>query len=133
MLINYLINLLHDAERLVECDDLLLVAENLFTKGITLPDFEPLVADLIATDVKIPDLLGNTVEADGSRLVGTVALPCAGLTMVELEGAVRPTCLPDLRILWAGMGSDGVVKLCALHDMQYNKIGAKTREGSCLA
>ena len=55
-----LVDLGHDVDSLTEGDDdLLIVGDVLVRESASLSVFKPLVADLVAADVEVPDLLGH--------------------------------------------------------------------------
>src|SRR5438132_1516641 len=73
---NDLVDLIHDADRLGEGDDnLLVVGDVLLRENATLAVLEPLVTDLVAADVKVPHLLGHTAEASGGVELSHRRLP----------------------------------------------------------
>ena len=66
---NNVVNLLHNADGLVQGDhDLLVVGDVVLRERAALPVLQPLVADLVAADVEVPDLLGDAAEADGAGI-----------------------------------------------------------------
>ena len=70
-----LVDLGHYANGLVQGDDdLLVVGDVLGRERASLPVLEPLVADLVAADVEIPDFLGYAHEADSAALGGAVVV-----------------------------------------------------------
>ena len=107
-----LVDLGHDADGLVQGDDdLLVVGDVLVRERAALPVLEPLMADLIAADVEVPDLLRHALKADAAGLRRAVALAGNGLAGVEPDGAVRPADAADFRALGAGVGGDELVEL----------------------
>ena len=78
-----LVDLGHDTDGLVQGDDdLLIVGDILVRERAALPVLKPLVADLVAADVEVPDLLGHALEPDGAGLCRAVALAGVGLASV---------------------------------------------------
>ncbi len=64
-----LVDLLHDADGLEESDDdFLVVVDVVLRERAALPVLQPLVADVVAADVEVPDLLGDAAEADGAGI-----------------------------------------------------------------
>ena len=62
MLIDDLVDLLHDADGLVEGDnDFLITGEVVGREGAALPVLEPFVADPVTANVEVLDLLRHTV------------------------------------------------------------------------
>ena len=101
------VDLGHDADGLTEGDDdLLVVGDVLVREPAALPVLEPLVADLVAADLEVPDLLGHALEADGAGLRRAVTLAGVGLAGVEPDGAVRPADAADFGVPGAGVVSD---------------------------
>ncbi len=77
-------------------------------KSASLAVFEPLLANLVAADTKVPHGLGHAAEADGAGRGGLVLLRGSG---VEPDGVVRPAETSDLWVLRAGVSGDEVVEL----------------------
>ncbi len=70
VLLDDLVNLLHQADRLGEGDDnFLVMSDVVLRESAALAVLEPLLADLVAADVEIPHLLAHALEAGGLRLV----------------------------------------------------------------
>lgn len=64
MNVDDLVDLGHDSDRLAQGDhDLLVVGDVLGGESSSFSILKPLLADLIATDMEVPDLFGNTLEA----------------------------------------------------------------------
>ncbi len=64
-----LVDLPHDADGLEESDDdFLVVVDVVLRERAALPVLQPLVADVVAADVEVPDLLGDAAEADGAGI-----------------------------------------------------------------
>ena len=60
MLLNDLVDLLHQADRLVQGnDDFLVVGNVIGRERAAFAVLEPLLADLVAADVEVPDRLGH--------------------------------------------------------------------------
>lgn len=63
VLLDDLIDLGHQADGLLESDDdLMIVGDVLVGEGAAFAVLQPLLADLIASDVKVPDRLEDTLE-----------------------------------------------------------------------
>ena len=78
VLLNHIVDLSHQPDGLGQGDDyLLVVSDVLVAEGAALAVLEPLVADLVAADVKVPDGFRNTDET--GRLV-----------LVNPNGVLRP-------------------------------------------
>ena len=93
-----LIDLGHDADGLVQGDnDLLVMGDVLVRERATLPVLEPLVADLVAADFEVPDLLGYALETYRAGLRSAVAIAGVGLARVEPDRIVRPSHSADFR------------------------------------
>ena len=115
---NDLVDLGHDADGLVQGDDdLLVVGDVLVRERAALPVLEPLVADLVAADVEVPDLLGHALEPDLPGFGGAVAFASVGLAGVEPNGAVRPADAADFGVPGAGVGGDELDELVGLEHM----------------
>lgn len=66
--LDHLVDLRHEADGLVQRHyDLLVVGQVVVGEGAVLAVVQPLVADLVAADMKIPHSLGHAPEAHGSR------------------------------------------------------------------
>ena len=76
-----------------------------FFESVRLAVLEPLLADLVATDVEVQDGLGHAAEADGAWRGGLALLCGSG---VEPNGVARPADAFDLGVLWTGVA--GTVK-----------------------
>jgi len=59
-------------------DNFLVVADVVLGKGAPLTVLEPLVTDLIAADVEVPDLLRDAAETEGAGLAGAVVFAPVG-------------------------------------------------------
>lgn len=70
MFLNDFVYLRHQADGFVEGDDyFLVVGDVVFGEGAAFAVFEPFLADLVAADVEIPDVVGDALEAGGLCLV----------------------------------------------------------------
>ena len=59
----------NDADGLIQGnDDLLVVGNVLVREHAPLPVLKPLVADLVAADLEVPDLVGHALKADGAGI-----------------------------------------------------------------
>ena len=99
MPLNELIDLLHQPGGLSECDDdAVVVGDIICGEGAVLTLLQPLLADPLAADMEVPDLLGHAAEADGSceRFVAHVLLRFDG---VDPDRVVGPAYLTDDRLL----------------------------------
>ena len=96
VLLDDLVDLLHQADGLGERDDdLLVVGDVVLRERAALAVLEPLLADLVAADVEVPHVLGHAAEADGAGLAGW---PFSS-RRVEPDGVVRPADPSDLGVL----------------------------------
>ena len=79
VLLDDLVDLLHQADGLGEGDDdLLVVGDVVLRERAALAVLEPLLADLVAADVEVPHVLAHALEA-------------GGLGFVEPHGVLRTT------------------------------------------
>src|ERR1700720_1404434 len=71
VLLDDLVDLLHQANGLSQGDDDLLVMGDVFIgERAALAVLKPLLADLVAANMEIPHSLGHAVEAYGARCIG---------------------------------------------------------------
>ena len=89
--IDDLVDLVHDADRLVQGDDdPLVVGDVLCGERATLTVLQPLLADLVAADVEVPDLLGHAAEADASASSSSQTVLVGMATFSNLQGWPGP-------------------------------------------
>src|SRR5262249_8742939 len=101
VLLDSFIDLMHQADGLGKSDDYVLVVGNLVSrKYAALPVLQPLLADLVATDVEVPHGFGHASEAYGPWH-GALTLLLPG--SVKPDGIARPLDPPDLRVLRPGI------------------------------
>ena len=112
MLLNDLVDLPHQADSLLECNDnLLVVSDVVLGESAALAILEPFLANLVAADAEVPHDLRHAMEADGSGNGGPALLPRTG---VKPDSVVRPTDPSNRGVLRPGIGGDEVVELGGL-------------------
>ena len=113
-----LVDLGHDVDGLVQGDDdILVVVDILDRERAAFPVLEPLVGDLVAADLEIPDILRHALEPDGAGLRRAVALAGAGSDGVEPDRAVRPADAADFWVPGASVVADELVPLRGLEQV----------------
>ena len=102
VLFDDLVDLLHQADGLVERgDDLLVVGDVVLGERAAFSVLEPLLADLVATDVEVPNRFGHASKADGP---GRGELAPLRRGSIDPDGVVRPADAVDLRVPRTGVG-----------------------------
>ena len=98
------VDICHEADRFVEGhDDTVVMDEIVAIERPSLAVFKPLLTNLVAADVEVPDLLGHATEADGSGELG-ISRALYRLDGVDPDSVVRPAHLVNHRFRRAGEG-----------------------------
>ena len=82
----------HEPDRVAEGDDDLAVVDNVLGgERAALAVLQPLLADLVAADVEVPDRLGDAAETGRARRVNApLGLAGASIQTVPSQWATRP-------------------------------------------
>src|SRR5687768_8607311 len=109
MFLNDLVDLLHQADRLGDGDDdLLIMGDVVIRQGTALPILEPFIAHLVAANVKVPHGFGDAEKTDRAWIRVPTLLRRGG---IDPDGVVRPSDPLDLGALWACVRGNEVVEL----------------------
>ena len=121
--LDHVVDLGHEADRLVQGDDdPPVMGDVLVRECAPLPVLEPLVADLIAADLEVPDFLGHSVEPNPAGLRRAVSRACGGLPGVEPDSPARPADAADLGRAGAGVVRDGLGEIGRLEKMEGQQV-----------
>ena len=113
VLLDDLVDLLHQADGLVEGDDDLLVVGNVrLRERPAFAVLEPLLADLVAADAEVPHALANSLEA-------------GGLGLVDPDSVLGPRDLFDLGIPTADELGDGLGELGRFEQVHGGEFAAE--------
>ena len=118
MIFDYLVDLLHHANRFAQRHrDLLVVDYVILRQDAAFPVFKPFQTDLVCADMKVPHCVRYTAEASRLRVV-------------EPHSVARVTDFLDLWIWRTGVGGNGLVEFRRLKQMKAAKFVAEFRPAS---